>query len=87
MIQALSHYRILDYKAANDPRGVVRAAAASSTETKPSSFKEILAKKEDMSRSELLNSVRERLKKGFYNSDAVIEDLSTSFASVFNQKQ
>jgi hypothetical protein len=36
-------------------------------------------------RTELLASVRKKLHKGFYNSEAVLEDLSDAFAGVFNK--
>lgn len=36
-------------------------------------------------RAELLDSIRRRVSGGFYNSDAVLDDLSSSFATVFNE--
>jgi len=36
-------------------------------------------------RAELLSKIKSNVKKGFYSSDAVLDDLSGSFASVFNK--
>lgn len=36
-------------------------------------------------RKELLASIRNKIKKGFYNSDSVLEDLSHGFASALDQ--
>ncbi len=36
-------------------------------------------------RKELLKSIKKKIKSGFYNSKEVSEDLSESFADVFNQ--
>ncbi|MBD3320409.1 MAG: hypothetical protein GF350_04855 [Chitinivibrionales bacterium] len=37
-------------------------------------------------RDDLINSVKSRIKNGYYNSDMVVDDLSDSFARVLNQK-
>jgi hypothetical protein len=36
-------------------------------------------------RSKLLESVKQRIKSGYYNSDEVAEDLSSAFAKAFNK--
>jgi anti-sigma28 factor (negative regulator of flagellin synthesis) len=36
-------------------------------------------------RNELLKSIKKKIKSGFYDSKKVAEDLSESFADVFNQ--
>jgi anti-sigma28 factor (negative regulator of flagellin synthesis) len=36
-------------------------------------------------RQALLASIKSKIKKGFYNSDSVLEDLSHSFASALDQ--
>ncbi|HEX2958418.1 MAG TPA: hypothetical protein VHO70_16400 [Chitinispirillaceae bacterium] len=36
-------------------------------------------------RSALLASIKNKIKKGFYNSDSVLEDLSHGFASALDQ--
>ncbi len=36
-------------------------------------------------RKELIDSIKKKIKSGFYNSKEVTEDLSDSFADVFNQ--
>lgn len=36
-------------------------------------------------RQALLDSIRNKIKKGFYNSDSVLEDLSHGFASALDQ--
>jgi hypothetical protein len=40
---------------------------------------------QDPNRSEFLKLVQEKIKKGFYNSDIVAEDLSHSFAGAFDK--
>ncbi|MBD3344028.1 MAG: hypothetical protein GF401_03090 [Chitinivibrionales bacterium] len=35
-------------------------------------------------RNDLIQSVKSRIKKGYYNSDMVVDDLSDSFAQAFN---
>jgi len=37
-------------------------------------------------RTELIHSVQKKIEKGFYNSGAVLDDLSSSFAGVFNSR-
>jgi hypothetical protein len=36
-------------------------------------------------RAQLLAAIRKRIKKGYYRTDAVLEDLSDSFAAVFDK--
>lgn len=37
-----------------------------------------------ISRTDLLNSIRSKIKQGFYNSDAVIDDIGHGFAQALN---
>ena len=39
----------------------------------------------DQERAKLLESIKNRITRGFYNSDAVLDDLSDSFATVLNE--
>jgi hypothetical protein len=39
---------------------------------------------EDSARSELMKSVRQKIKTGYYNSESVLDDLSHGFASAVN---
>ncbi len=62
---------------------------------KKPAFKDILSEKrvEDsyepsntVDRKKRLLSIRKKIKAGYYNSEEVIEDLSESFAQIFDQK-
>ena len=39
----------------------------------------------DIPRSDFLKLVQQKMKKGYYNSETVLEDLSQSFAGAFNK--
>ena len=41
--------------------------------------------KSDIPRSELLKTIRKKIQSGFYNSDAVIEDIGHGFAQALDQ--
>ena len=62
---------------------------------KKPAFKEILSEKcvedsyepsNEVDRKKRLLSIRKKIKAGYYNSEEVVEDLSESFAQIFDQK-
>jgi hypothetical protein len=80
VVQGLSSYRHYQLKPQREKNGV---ATGSSTPQKVSQGKG--AKAESSDRSEFLKLVRQKIRKGHYNSDAVLDDLSHSFAGAFDK--
>jgi hypothetical protein len=62
-----------DLNSSSDSRPPARKLAASE---KPAS---------ELPRSEFLKLVQEKIRKGYYNSEPVIDDLSSSFAGAFDK--
>jgi hypothetical protein len=76
-IQSIIQTQMPKSRAAAAPassKSTASAPSASRSETPP----------QDEERLKLLATVRLKLQKGFYNSDAVLDDLSNGFAKAFD---
>jgi hypothetical protein len=74
VLQGIAGFNSLEHK----PR---QTAAVNRDTGKP-----IVSSSQNQNRSEFLKLVQDKIKKGFYSSDIVLEDLSHSFAGAFDKR-
>lgn len=79
IVQGLSSYRHIQLKPQRDKGGALTA-----DRTKKAS-KGRAPRTESPDRSEFLKLVQRKVRNGHYNSDAVLDDLSHSFAGAFDK--
>lgn len=80
-IQGMQNYTTYDMKLRLSKRRTAKIDTLSSDKVVKKDTYEP-AKNDD--RKKLLSSIKREIKSGYYNSDEVTEDLSESFAKIFN---
>ena len=84
-IQGLENKSLLEIRIKNESKLKDKKSSNGSKFTVHDSIDSPKVQSPDKNRSDLLLAIRSKIKKGFYNSDAVLDDLSYGFAEALDQ--